>query len=171
MKNKQRLIIAVSIFLLLTLTPKAVLANAGSPMMWFGLFHLAFGNALIGILESWVVKKVQKLNIEAWKIVLGNYLSMFFGLYYIAPFLAVAAGNRDFWRATRAVEEYKLGGFLVGMFFAYLATLFLEYPFFKWAINPENKSKALPATLLSNTVSYLSMTGIYFIINLPESKW
>jgi hypothetical protein len=171
MNNKQRLLTAVSIFLLLTLTPKAVLANAGSPMMWVGMFHLVVGNALIGILESLLVKKVQKLNIQPWKIVLGNYISMFFGLFYIAPFFAVEAGNRDFWRATIAVEEYKLGGFLVGMFFAYLATLFLEYPFFKWAINPENKSKALPATLLSNSVSYFIMTGIYFIINLPESKW
>lgn len=168
MKSNQRLLIAVIVFVALTISPKAALANAGTVMMWFGFYHLTFGNALIGILESVVVKKVQKLNVVAWKIVLGNYVSMFFGFYLIAPLF-----SRDFSGLfnTSFPMDYKIRDFFIGIFLAYLSTLAIEYPFFRSAIPAEeNNLKAIKATLLSNIVSYIIMTGIYFLIMSPGSK-
>jgi hypothetical protein len=172
MKSNQRLPITVIVFVALTFIPKAALANVGSTMMWFGLLHLAIGNAIVGILESVLVKTVQKLNVAIWKIVLGNYVSMFFGLYVVAPIFAIEVGNRNFWDGATSFGDYQLRGFFVGMFFAYLSTLVIEYPFFRWAIPSKEKDlKVVKATLLSNSVSYIIMTGIYFLIVLPGSKW
>ncbi|SEP77420.1 hypothetical protein SAMN04488097_0604 [Epilithonimonas lactis] len=69
------------ILLALILLPIFVLANAGSPMMWFGFLHLIWINAIIGIYESkTLTSKFHVLN-RKWLIVLANYISMFVGLY------------------------------------------------------------------------------------------
>lgn len=172
MDAKKRFFITSSTLFLLILIPRAALANAGSPIMWFGLLHLLLGNALIGVFESIWVIKIHDLQLNFVKIILGNYVSMFFGFFFIAPFFSKMAGNKDFWGNVTNFGDYPLWGFIVGMFFAYLSTLLIEYPFFQWAIiDKEKKSEALKATVLSNSISYLLMIGIYLWIILPGSKW
>ncbi len=82
--------------LILTLIPTLVFANAGSPMMWFGLLHSLILNSVIGIYESRYLEKIEISN-RMWLIIVGNYFSMFIGLYYIAPYFSKVSGNIDFW--------------------------------------------------------------------------
>lgn len=151
---------------------KPALANAGSPIMWLGLLHLFLGNTLIGAFEACLVAKLQNLHINVWKIILGNYISMFFGFFFIAPFFSSIAGNRDFWGNVTNFGDYQLKGFILGMSVAYFSTLLIEYPFFHWAIAElAKKSKAFKATVFSNSISYVVMIGIYLWLILPGSKW
>ena len=69
----------ITTFLLLLL-PTLVFANAGSPMMWFGILHSLILNAFIGWTESVIIDKFKIPN-RTWLIIIGNYVSMFIGLY------------------------------------------------------------------------------------------
>ena len=40
------------VFLCVLALPMVAMANAGTPLMWAGMLHLLFGNALIGIFEG-----------------------------------------------------------------------------------------------------------------------
>ena len=172
MLDKKKLLLILNTFVLLILMSKPALANAGSPIMWLGLLHLCLGNTLIGAFEACLVAKLQNLHLNVWKIILGNYISMFFGFFFIAPFFSSIAGNRDFWGNVTNFGDYQLKGFILGMNVAYFSTLLIEYPFFHWAIAElAKKSKAFKATVFSNSISYVVMIGIYLWLILPGSKW
>ena len=68
----------------LILFPTMAFANAGSPMMWFGMFHSLVLNAVIGVTESEIIRKFKIPN-RTWLIVVANYVSILIGLNYIAP--------------------------------------------------------------------------------------
>jgi len=48
--NRRLLLFAVTLALMVF--PRQAMANAGTPLMWAGMFHLAIGNLLIGALED-----------------------------------------------------------------------------------------------------------------------
>jgi len=151
---------------ILTALPTMAFANAGSPMMWFGIFHSLALNAIIGVTESAIVTKFGLAN-STGKIILGNYVSMFIGLYFIAPNFSATFGNSDFWGGQTYYGHYQLTGFFAGMFFSYLATLIIEYPFFLWALRDKNKkNELLKPFFIANTVTNIAMTLVYFLINV-----
>jgi len=155
----------------LLLIPSVVFANAGSPMMWFGLLHIFILNAFIGIIESVIIDKFGLKN-KAWKIVLANYISMFIGLYFIAPYFSTAFGNSDFWGGQTSHGHYNLNGFIAGMVMSYFATLLIEYPFSFWALkDKDNTKKFNVAFLTANTITNVVMFLIYFRINSYGSHW
>ncbi|MPQ48233.1 hypothetical protein GCQ56_14615 [Marinifilum sp. N1E240] len=168
-KLKQNKILGFT--LLLFLIPSVVFANAGSPMMWFGLLHILILNAFIGIIESAIIKKFGFEN-KDWKIIVGNYVSMIIGLYYIAPYFSKAFGNNDFWGGQTYYGHYDLNGFVAGMIISYFATLIIEYPFSYWALkNKEKTQKFTKAFLIANTITNVVMFLIYFWINSSGGHW
>ena len=166
--NKEKIIVLI----VLSLIPNFVFANAGSPMMWFGILHLLWINAIIGIYESNII--TSKFNIEniKWLIIMANYISMFIGLYYIAPHFSEINGNVDFWGGKTRLGEYKLKGFIFGMLFSFFATLLIEFPFYLLAIKQKiNGWKLIKPFLMANLITNITMFLIYFLIVLFGAKW
>lgn len=140
-------------------------------MMWFGLFHLLFINAAIGLIESRILIKL-KIENRTWLIVLANYVSMVAGLFFIAPFTAKWLGNTDFWGNITSYGNYQMQGFFFGMGMAFIATMILELPLFAMSLREkQNFKKLFTLTLKANGITYILMLLIYFLINLPGSSW
>ena len=160
----------LKITLILTLIPTLVFANAGSPMMWFGLLHSLILNSLIGIYESRYLEKKEISN-RMWLIIIGNYFSMFIGLYYIAPYFSTISGNIDFWGGNTSYGEYELNGFIFGMLASFIATLILELPFYLLSVKEkEKRKKGIWTYIEANTITNVVMFLIYFIIVVGGSK-
>ena len=146
------------------------MANAGSPMMWFGILHSLILNSLIGIYESHYLEK-REISNRMWLIIIGNYFSMFIGLYLIAPYFSSITGNIDFWGGNTRYGDYKLNGFIFGMLASFVATLILEFPFYYLSVKDKTKRKIgtwkfIEANAISNTVMFL----IYLMIVVGGSK-
>ncbi len=103
-------------------------------------------------------------------IILANYVSMFVGLEFIAPYFSTLAGNHDFWGGQTNYGAYKLNGFLAGMGTAFIATLIVEYPFFYFATKDKLKrSEIVNPYLIANFSTNLVMFIIYYMIVKPGS--
>lgn len=156
--------------LILTSIPYLAMANAGSPMMWFGILHCLVLNSVIGIYESNYLNKREVSN-RMWLIIIGNYFSMFVGLLFIAPYFSSITGNIDFWGGNTRYGDYELNGFVFGMVASFVATLILEFPFYYLSVKDKRKRKTgiwkfIEANAISNTVMFL----VYFMIVVGGSK-
>ncbi len=157
--------------ILLLLLPTLAFANAGSPMMWFGILHSLILNAFIGWTESVIIDKFKIPN-RTWLIIIGNYVSMFIGLYYIAPHFSTITGNHDFWGGQTSYGDYKLQGFIVGMVTSFFATLIIELPFFYLAVKDKlQRRQIFIPFLVANTLTNIIMTIIYFWIVNGGGHW
>ncbi len=162
----------ILIILLLVLLPNFVLANAGSPMMWFGFLHLIWINALIGIYESKILTSKFNVINRKWIIILANYISMFIGLYFIAPHFSELGGNTDFWGGKTRLGEYELGGFLIGMGISFIATLIIEFPFYLLALKQKMKGwNLIKPFIFANITTNIIIFIIYFAIVSIGAKW
>lgn len=156
--------------LLLLVTPIMVLANAGSPMMWFGLIHILLLNLIIGIIESRIINYLGVKN-RIWLIILANYISMFVGMVVIAPYFASVFGNKDFWGAITSKGQYELDGFIIGMFISLIATMIIEFPFALISVKKkENRNALLKPFLIANLATNFAMFICYFLIVFQNSK-
>ncbi len=164
---KIKTIITLSFLLL----PTLAFANAGSSMLMFGMFHLFILNILIGYVESVIIDKFKIPN-RTWLIIIGNFVSLFIGLAYIAPYFSKIAGNNDFWDMGTTYGEYKLQGFFVGMVISFFATLIIELPFFYLAVkNKLQRRKIFIPFILSNTLTNIIMTIVYFWFVKDGGHW
>ena len=155
----------------LMILPTATFLNAGSAMMMFGLLHMILLNAFIGITESEIIKRYHLEN-RTWLIILANYVSMFIGYSYIAPYFSTIAGNQDFWGGHTNYGDYELKGFMAGMMSSYLATLLIELPFFYFSIKDKlNRKKVLIPFFVANSVTNAILIIIYFLINNIGGHW
>lgn len=153
------------------LLPTIAFANAGSPMMWFGMLHTLILNAIIGFTESAIVSKFKIPN-RTWLIIVANYVSMFVGLSYIAPHFSTISGNHDFWGGQTTYGEYGLKGFFAGMVASYFATLVIELPFFYLAVKDKTQRRQIFFPFfIANTITNIAMTLIYFWIVKGGGHW
>lgn len=151
---------------ILLFIPAFAFANAGSPMMWFGMLHLAVLNALIGISESLILNRFNIQN-RMWLIILGNYASMIIGMHYIAPYFSNLSGNRDFWGGQTNYGEYNYDGFYAGMTASFIATLIIEYIFFYLAVKDKSKRKSLSLPyFIANLATNSIMFALYYWVNM-----
>lgn len=160
-------------FLIFVLIPNFVLANAGSPMMWFGMLHLVWLNAIIGIYESKIIESKFNHENRKWIIILANYISMFVGLYFIAPHFSELNGNVDFWGGKTRLGEYELKGFIIGMFVSFLATLIIEFPFYLLSLKQKKLKgwRLIKPFLIANLITNIIMFIIYFAMVSIGAKW
>jgi len=168
LQNKTKLFVVT---FLMCILPTFVYANAGSPMMWFGMLHSLVLNAIIGLTESFIVTKFKIPN-RIWLIILANYVSMFIGLNYIAPHFSTLSGNYDFWGGQTNYGNYELKGFLIGMTSSYFATLIIEFPFFYFAIKDRTQRKKIFLPFfVANTTTNIIMTLVYYWIVSGGGHW
>lgn len=160
------------LLLFLLLIPNFLLANAGSPMIWFSFLHLIWINFIIGTFESKLL--LEKFNLQNRKclIIAANYISMFIGYYFIAPHFSFINGYPDFWGMKSRVGQYKLGGFFTGFLYSFSATLVIEFPFYRLSLKTKLSSwKLLKPFFLVNLITNLIMLAIYFAIVAFTAKW
>ena len=156
MYKQAKIITAFSLLLLPTLAS----ANAGSTVMWFGVLHSLILNAVIGWTESAIIRKFKIPN-RTWLIIVANYISMFIGLFYIAPHFSTLYGDHEFWGSQMSYRK----GFLEGMFASFVATLIIEFPFFYLAVKDKLQRKQIFIPfLVANTLTNVIMIIIYIWI-------
>lgn len=70
---------------LLICIPLTVRADAGTPLMWAGMLHMVFGNAIIGIFEGLILAWIFKLRKGICVLVMipANYFSAWIGGLYL----------------------------------------------------------------------------------------
>ena len=142
--------------------PSALLLDAGSPLLWFNVFHLFIGNALIGLLEVWVVNRIWHIKLRWWLIIIANYVSMIAGMEMIAPYFTRHVLKKQFMPAFDAPSPVSV--FLAGMLISYLVTIVVEYPFFYFATKGgRSYRESTKMTIVANAVSYLLMLAIYLL--------
>jgi hypothetical protein len=142
----------------LTCIPLSVLADAGTPLMWAGMLHLVFGNLIIGIFEGSILAVVFKLRKPLCILVMipANYFSAWVGGLFlnheITAVLPFTLYNAWHW-------------IWVMVFFTYLMTLVLEWPFVFFCFRKvENRlKKSLQGNVLVNTLSYVLLFSWYWL--------
>ena len=139
-----------------------IFLNAGSAVMFFSVFHLYIGNTLIGLFELWIVRKIFKIRLRWWLVILANYISMLFGFLFFASYFTEFVIGKSFFPGFD--RPFTIFGFLFGMFFAFLASVIIEFPFFHFAFK-ENRNyiQTLKITIITNIYSYITMIAIYFL--------
>ena len=138
--------------------PQCAWANAGTPLMWAGMLHMLFGNALIGLGEGWLL---------AWRfplpkrrgvpvMILANYASAWVGGLFIGcvmvPALPMNLANGWRWFWLTVVVMYGL-------------TVILEWPFIAWYFRGTQGwlKRSFRASLLLQSVSYVLLFGWYWM--------
>lgn len=147
--------------MVLLATPSLALANAGTPLMWFGFLHLAVGNALIGLAEGLVFARMLKLPRLRCilTLVAANYASALAGDSLIATLRkAAAAVIGD--SSIEAVGT-RLAVMAVATFFL---TLVVEAPFAWWAArrNPPTTPRLAQTFVTVNVLSYAVLLLLYY---------
>lgn len=140
--------------------PGQASANAGTPLMWAGMFHLVIGNLLIGICEglllAWLsgISKLKAIG----AMVVANYLSAWLGGVFISGAIVerlpldLNNGWKWFW-------------IMVGV--TYCLTLALEWPCIAWAFRGAQHwvKRSLRASLAIQSASYLVLFGWYWSVS------
>lgn len=144
---------ALGLFIL----PRAASANAGTPLIWAGILHLAFGNILIGIGEGLIISRLFAVPCKRtvpWMI-LANYISAWAGGLFlrgaIVDALPLDLNNGWQW-------------FWIMVILAYLATLVLEWPFVAWCVRGRDGwlSQSLLGSVAAQSASYVLLFGWYW---------
>ena len=147
------------IFIIVT---QNLFANAGSPMLMFSFFHLILVNALIGYFESRILSRLSIDNKIGW-IIIANYISMFFGMYFIAPYFTELIGYEDFFGNNTYYGYYNLNMFFIGMTISFIASLIIEFPFYYFGISKTKRNQTFKGLLIANVITNILMTSIYYL--------
>ena len=134
-----------------------MLANAGSPVVWFSLFHLLIVNAIIGYVESEILLKY-KINNKVLRVVAANYISMFVGYFLITPLFLHPKYGRD-------ILSVEPGEIFIVFFVSFLVTLLIEYPLILWSLKDKSqKNIVLKPFIVVNMITNAVMASIYLLI-------
>jgi hypothetical protein len=146
------------VFLLLAM-PAIAEANTGTVFMWATTLHLFVGNLLLGIMEGCFLAKIFKVSKRKSisLFILANYYSAWLGACILSTI------SNDF--PLTLTNAWIFLWFMV--FVAYILTLILEFPFaiFVFIGSVSWFRKAVQATLLVQTVSYVLLFGWYFMVS------
>jgi len=143
---------------LLICVPLTARADAGTPLMWAGMLHMVFGNAIIGIFEGLILARVFKLKSGKSVLVMicANYFSVWGGElflnYQITKLLPFSLYNAYHW-------------IWAMVFVTFLITLILEWPFVFFCFRKEQDrlKKSLLGNLLVNSLSYALLFSWYYM--------
>jgi hypothetical protein len=147
----------LALITLLICVPLSARADAGTPLMWAGMLHLVFGNAIIGFFEGFILAKVFKLKTAACILTMipANYFSAWLGGLFlnqeIINHLPFNLYNAWRWIWVMVVVTY-------------LMTLVLEWPFvfFCFRKDPNRLKRSWRGNLLVNSLSYVVLFGWYW---------
>jgi len=145
----------------LLLFPTAAFADAGTPMMWLGVFHLFIGNALVGLGEGLLIAwlfRVRKLR-SILIMVPANYTSMIAGNACIGllsyHFQSAFMGEEGFYHVLWALWLTGIGSWLL--------SVVVEWPFCLWILKdkPNRGRTSAFASLIAQTASYAVLVPLY----------
>jgi len=144
-------------FLLAIFLPITVFANAGTPLMWAGIIHLFFGNALIAIGEGLLVTKVFRLKPSCGVFLLflvANYASMSAGAMVLSSPATIGPWI-DLYSAPLLIG--------LGLVAFFAATVLIEWPFVRPAFGKTRRAfrTSFFASLLAQSASYLVIVPWY----------
>jgi len=146
--------------------PCTALANAGTPLMWAGMLHLMFGNALLGIAEGLLLSlifKAPKLK-SIGLLIVANYLSAWSGgmlfAYGLSNLPDITIESLKFW-------------FFAFLFIAFAITLLIELPFFALALKRKGEPLQAPLkpTLTIHLISYAALLAWYGLASQTSLMW
>jgi len=157
-QTTKRLPRILGLIALLICVPLTARADAGTPLMWAGMLHMVFGNAIIGIFEGLILARVFKLKSGKCVLVMicANYFSAWGGElflnYQIAKLLPFNLYNAWHW-------------IWVMVFVTFLITLIFEWPFVFFCFRKEQDrlKKSLLGNLLVNSLSYILLFSWYWL--------
>jgi hypothetical protein len=136
--------------------PLTVFADAGTPLMWAGMLHLVFGNALIGIGEGLLLTFLFRL--KRWKcitvMIAANYFSAWVGDLLVMG--NVRNSDLDLYNAWRWIWA------MVGITF--VLTCVLEWPFVFFCLpkSDQRLKRSIWGNLLVQFASYLLLCAWYY---------
>jgi hypothetical protein len=156
MRPKAEFYLAV---IVLALSPAVAYADAGTPLMWAGAFHLLLGNVVIGIGEGLLLALLFRLGkVPCVAIMIAaNYFSAWFGGAFLLSRIAESL----------PLDLYNAWRWLWGMVaVSYFLTLLLEWPFIALCfIVCKTKGwfrKSIWGSLVAQSASYLVLFGWYW---------
>jgi hypothetical protein len=138
----------------------ALLANAGTAMMWMPLLHLSIGNIVIAVVEALLVWAVlrQCLIRCFWIMLVANYASAALGFFLRGRFndlIAPVFGEPDIFNANARLAAFAAAAFVL--------TLLVEAPFTLWLAKRAGRRVwwGFAALLIANAVSYTGLAVLY----------
>ena len=147
----------VTLFFVLYL-PSPAFANAGTPLMWAGFFHLFIGNAIIGLIEGFIISYLFKTKkiLSIILMVIANYASMFLGLIFMKALDSKIENIINIYNIFYAV--------IMLIIFCYLITLIIEWPFcfILFAKQEKRIGKSFRAIIIANAISYILLILFYW---------
>ena len=139
--------------------PGVALADVGTPLVWASGFHMLFGNALLGLLEGFVLAKLFRLRRGRCigLLIVANYFSAWLGMFIV-----------DALRASQEVDLYtavRVSAVLIVV--TYLFTLLLEWPFIAFCFGRTSGwfLRSIKASLLIQTLSYLLLFSGFWLVS------
>jgi hypothetical protein len=138
--------------------PHYAWADAGTPLMWAGMLHLVFGNALIGVGEglllAWLFSVPKRKSVSV--MILANYASAWLGGLFIRGAIvhALPMDLNNGWR-----------WFWVMVVVTYGMTLIIEWPFIAWCLRGTQDwlKRSLLASFVVQSASYVLLFGWYWM--------
>lgn len=149
-------ILWIGLGVILALYPLPALANAGTYLMWTGLFHLVLGNLILGYVEAELLVRIFHAPRPRSIVVLSlaNYASAWAGAFLL------------FGRLPDGITIENVRPWLsIFVALAFVLTLLIEYPFFWMLLRQRQQAilTALKATLVIHGLSYLLLFGWYSV--------
>lgn len=169
--RKRSLKRTATIALAFALLPVVARADAGTPLMLAGAFHLLFLNFFIGLLEAAVTRRVFRSPqpLKSWPIVLANYFSMIVGS------VAVPAMWYGLDRASPTIPPLIKAPYLIGLVLAlsYLLSMVLEWPFFAFTFRKSYPGwrSSFRASVVAQTASYALLVPFYLLVSPITMLW
>jgi len=136
---------------------KEILLDAGGPLLFIFGFHLLIGNFFIGLAEYYFVKKIFKINLNKFGlvlIVLGNYLSLVVGIF-ISLQINFRSGQNTF------------QNMIVPLTLTLIVSIVVEWIFFYYAIKKVALKTSIIRTIYvtasAQVFSYILMICYYYV--------
>jgi hypothetical protein len=137
--------------------PAVAHADAGTPLLWAGAFHLLLGNAIIGVAEGLILALLFRLKAAVCipVMIAANYFSAWVGGVLVMSQISSSL-SLDLYNARRWLWC------LVAV--SYIITLVLEWPFIAFCLRGTNGwfRKSLWGSLVVQTASYLVLFAWYW---------
>jgi hypothetical protein len=139
-------------------------ANAGTPLMWAAMFHLIFGNALIGVGEGFLIARVFRSSATCTTVamVFANYFSAWVGFLVLGALstrlLPELLGNQPLYRAAGVL------GLMCGA--SFLLSALCELPFCWFCLRKAERPwlRAVLASIVAQTASYAVIIPCYLAV-------
>lgn len=130
-----------------------LLANAGTPLILSGAFHLFIGNTIIGVIEGWMLTRWFRFSRKSAVVMIAaNYASAWAAFNIVTRIPPDQANINN-------VVFHLLSAVLV----SWLLTIVIEWPFVAFSLRPGNAlfRRGFIPNLVVQTVSYIAMIAWY----------